>query len=218
MDRSDALTPRQMDALHDAFNRVLAGEYDGEIPIEVYQRAYDKICVMGNRIAALTTPKEAPAATGAGEDLDLYDDKVQEGITWTMRQWGEALGLTTWTQGDGSESVEGDVHAEIHTILGDAGLRDPETNEMATLRGERVVEAVLEMAAKAVEDHQREGREWVPGSLWDDITRQAAGRIRAVKTQAFTILTKSGEAELLSDPQQLKRAEPVTDPYTLDGA
>lgn len=64
---------------------------------------------------------------------DLYDDKVQEGISWTMRQWGETLGLTTWTQGDGSETVEGDVGAEIHTILVDAGLRCPETNLMATL-------------------------------------------------------------------------------------
>lgn len=56
------------------------------------------------------------------------------------------------------------------------------------------VEAVLDLAAKAVEDHQREGREWVPGSLWDDITRQAAGRIRAIKPQALALLTKSGEA------------------------
>ncbi len=69
----------------------------------------------------------------AGE-IDLYDDKVQAGIAWTMRQWGEALGLKAWTQGDGSESVEGDVGAEIHTILVDAGLRDPETNKMAALR------------------------------------------------------------------------------------
>ena len=68
-----------------------------------------------------------------GGDLDLYDDRVQEGISWAMRQWGEALGLTTWTQGDGSESVEGDVGAEIHTILVAAGLRCPETNAMATL-------------------------------------------------------------------------------------
>lgn len=65
------------------------------------------------------------------------------------------------------------------------------------------VEAVLDLAAKAVEDHQREGREWVPGSLWDDITRQAAGRIRAIKPQALALLT-SGE-------------QPVTDPYKLDG-
>lgn len=74
---------------------------------------------------------EAPAEA---EEIDLYDDKVQAGIAWTMRQWGEALGLKTWTQGDGSESVEGDVGAEIHTILVDAGLRDPETNQMAALR------------------------------------------------------------------------------------
>lgn len=67
-------------------------------------------------------------------ELDLYDDKVQQGIAWAMRQWGEALGLTAWTQGDGSETVEGDVGAEIHTILVDAGLRCPDTNVMATLR------------------------------------------------------------------------------------
>ncbi|WP_433942340.1 hypothetical protein [Brevundimonas diminuta] len=81
----------------------------------------------------ITTREEAPAEAG---EIDLYDDKVQAGIAWTMRQWGEALGLKTWTQGDGSESVEGDVGAEIHTILVDAGLRDPETNEMAALRAQ----------------------------------------------------------------------------------
>ena len=75
-----------------------------------------------------------PTRGGVVGDLDLYDDKVQAGISWTMRQWGEALGLTTWTQGDGSESVEGDVGAEIHTILIDAGLRDPETNEMVRVK------------------------------------------------------------------------------------
>lgn len=85
--------------------------------------------------AAVTDSAAAQQSTlsGEGAELDLYDNKVQEGISWAMRQWGEALGLTTWTQGDGSESVEGDVGAEIHTILVDAGLRDPETNEMARL-------------------------------------------------------------------------------------
>lgn len=82
---------------------------------------------------ALATREEAPAEAG---EIDLYDDKVQAGIAWTMRQWGETLGLKTWTMGDGSESVEGDVGAEIHTILVDAGLRDPETNEMAALRAQ----------------------------------------------------------------------------------
>ena len=69
----------------------------------------------------------------AAGEVDLYDDKVQAGIAWAMRQWGETLGLKTWEMGDGSESVEGDVGAEIHTILVDAGLRDPDTNEMAAL-------------------------------------------------------------------------------------
>lgn len=81
-------------------------------------------------LKALASREEAPAEAG---EIDLYDDKVQAGIAWTMRQWGETLGLKTWDMGDGSESVEGDVGAEIHTILVDAGLRDPETNEMASL-------------------------------------------------------------------------------------
>ena len=85
-------------------------------------------------IIAFRLAPTAPVEASGSEEIDLYDDKVQEGISWTMRQWGEALGLTTWTQGDGSESVEGDVGAEIHTILVDAGLRDAETNEMAALR------------------------------------------------------------------------------------
>lgn len=38
----------------------------------------------------------------------------------------------------------------------------------------------LEEAAKAVEDHNRSDREWVRGSLWDALSREAAGRIRAL--------------------------------------
>jgi len=41
--------------------------------------------------------------------------------------------------------------------------------------------AVLEEAAAAVEQHDRTGRSWVPDSLWGNITREAAGRIRALK-------------------------------------
>ncbi|HCQ53588.1 hypothetical protein [Brevundimonas diminuta] len=85
---------------------------------------------------AMATSMLADMAAEEAGEIDLYDDKVQAGIDWTMRQWGETLGLQTWTRGDGSESVEGDVGAEIHTILVDAGLRDPETNEMAALRAQ----------------------------------------------------------------------------------
>lgn len=44
-------------------------------------------------------------------------------------------------------------------------------------------DAILEQAAVAVAAHDRTGREWVKGSLWDDITMQAVGRIRALKGQ-----------------------------------
>ena len=99
-----------------------------------------------------------PTRGGVVGDLDLYDDKVQAGISWTMRQWGEALGLTTWTQGDGSESVEGDVGAEIHTILIDAGLRDPETNEMVRVKA-------LELEAMLAASPQGEGSSTGPAPI-----------------------------------------------------
>lgn len=99
--------------------------------------------------------KEAPAEAG---EIDLYDDKVQVGIAWTMRQWGETLGLKTWDMGDGSESVEGDVGAEIHTILVDAGLRDPETNEMATLRAQPPAREDAQPVAWRVEYRMPNGR------------------------------------------------------------
>lgn len=44
-------------------------------------------------------------------------------------------------------------------------------------------DAALDEAATAVEQHDRKGREWVPGSLWDQLTREAAGRIRALRTR-----------------------------------
>lgn len=102
-------------------------------PVDMGETGWEVMRAVHRRLAALATREEAPAEAG---ELDLYDDKVQAGIAWTMRQWGETLGLKTWDMGDGSESVEGDVGAEIHTILVDAGLRDPETNEMAALRAQ----------------------------------------------------------------------------------
>lgn len=55
---SDALTPRQLEAVMDALDRVLAGDPDGqEIQMAVYQRAYDKIAEMGNRISATSEPQ-----------------------------------------------------------------------------------------------------------------------------------------------------------------
>lgn len=105
-----------------------------------------------SRKITLATREEATAEAG---DVDLYDDKVQAGIVWTMRQWGEALGLKAWDMGDGSESVEGDVGAEIHTILVDAGLRDPETNEMAVLRAQPQAREEAQPVADAVEPIER---------------------------------------------------------------
>ena len=45
---------------------------------------------------------------------------------------------------------------------------------------EAAAEAFREACAAAVERHDMAGREWVPGSLWDTLSREAAARIRAV--------------------------------------
>lgn len=39
---------------------------------------------------------------------------------------------------------------------------------------------VLEEAAKALSDHDKTGREWVRGSLWDTLTNEGCARIRAL--------------------------------------
>lgn len=41
--------------------------------------------------------------------------------------------------------------------------------------------AALDEAALAIEDHNRLGREWVPGSLWDNLQNEAAARVAALK-------------------------------------
>lgn len=122
--------------LSDATCQVIARSINMKLtaaPVREEGGAVTYVAADGATAHRLATREEAPAEAG---EIDLYDDKVQAGIAWTMRQWGETLGLKTWTMGDGSESVEGDVGAEIHTILVDAGLRDPETNEMAALRAQ----------------------------------------------------------------------------------
>jgi hypothetical protein len=44
--------------------------------------------------------------------------------------------------------------------------------------------AALDEAALAIEDHNRLGREWVPGSLWDNLQNEAAARVAALKEKA----------------------------------
>lgn len=121
-------------------------------------------------------------------ELDLYDDKVQEAIQWTMVQWGTALGLKTWTQGDGSESVEGDVHAEINNILVDAGLRCEMTGEMATLATPAqpdtgdvaALRAEAELEADMERDLTESDQEAIERGLRTILAFDAVGNLRSV--------------------------------------
>lgn len=42
--------------------------------------------------------------------------------------------------------------------------------------------AALKEAAAVVSDHERKGREWIAGSLWDTLANECAARIRALVT------------------------------------
>ena len=64
-------------------------------------------------------------------------------------------------------------------------------------------EAALDEAVAAVEAHDRRGRDWVPGSLWDNITLDAAARIRALRgTPAAAVAEDVQRARLIASEAQ----------------
>lgn len=66
----------------------------------------------------------------------------------------------------------------------DVRIREVEAErDRLAARLERIRQETLEAAAREVEQHDKRGREWVPGSLWDKITREATSRIRALAGQ-----------------------------------
>ena len=56
-------------------------------------------------------------------------------------------------------------------------LRDAMARDAAAIRND-----ALDEAASVVADHNREGRQWVPGSLWGVITQECSARIKALKS------------------------------------
>jgi hypothetical protein len=71
-------------------------------------------------------------------------------------------------------------HQNLDAIL--SALEDP--THQAEEEAERAFHrnAALDEAANAVEQHDRTGREWVLGSLWDTLSREASARIRALRS------------------------------------
>ncbi len=79
--------------------------------------------------------------------------------------------------------------------------------------------AALEKAVAALEDHRKAGREWVPGSLWDNLSREAAARIRALKPSQAS----NGRGDLMTDavvlpplPAELRDTETHSRQYAHD--
>jgi hypothetical protein len=60
------------------------------------------------------------------------------------------------------------------------------TDENERLRGllADARERALNEAAAVIREHNREGRGWIPGSLWDTLANEAAARVQALKAKA----------------------------------
>ncbi|MEK7945762.1 hypothetical protein WKR98_13480 [Pigmentiphaga sp. YJ18] len=82
-----------------------------------------------------------------------------------------AHGVGAYVEIDGRQ-----IHIPAEVLRGEQPADATEPADAQVIR-----KAVLEEAAAAVEQHDRTGRSWVPDSLWGNITREAAGRIRALK-------------------------------------
>lgn len=109
------------------------------------------------------------------DDLDLQDPQFQRAIQWTLNLVGRHLGAKDWEGGDGSETVEGDVSAEIDNIMRAAGLVDGHGDvvQVPAFRQD-----LIERCAVAAEAQDRTGREWVKNSLWDNILERAGANVR----------------------------------------
>ncbi|KDD21312.1 Uncharacterised protein [Bordetella bronchiseptica] len=83
-------------------------------------------------------------------------------------------------------------------------LRYADATPQAT--AEDVRNAALEEAAAAMDDHCRAGREWIPGSLWDALSREAGARIRALKSTPAPTAAEESQASEAVRNEGLKRA------------
>ncbi|SUW10769.1 Uncharacterised protein [Bordetella bronchiseptica] len=90
------------------------------------------------------------------------------------------------------------VQIEVHGT--EKMLRRLETwlgGERSRIR-EQARNAALEEAAAAMDDHCRAGREWIPGSLWDALSREAGARIRALKAAPAPTAAEGSEDDMLT--------------------
>jgi hypothetical protein len=100
-------------------------------------------------------------------------------ISTLEAQWNEAekrarLNHKKWAALD-TDSMN--VIAQLRRTIASG---DVEIMRLRTLVAETRDNA-LDEAATVVAQHDREGRGWIPGSLWDTLANEAAARVRALK-------------------------------------
>lgn len=105
-----------------------------------------------DKLRARTTVEQAcepwKHCTGGPPDWDSPLQNVwQAACCWTLDIVGRALGAEDWECGDGSETIDGDIAAEVGNIMRAAGLVNKD--------GDMITKA--DLAAK-IADHRDEGR------------------------------------------------------------
>lgn len=89
----------------------------------------------------------------------------QAGISYALQRVGAAVGAKSWEGGDGTETIEGDVHVEICNILKAADMFEDEAatfakhSDLTTLRARLAqLESILAEAREAVQWYGEQSR------------------------------------------------------------
>lgn len=92
--------------------------------------------------------------TISAEEIEEARDQA---ANFVLDKLADALGVKDWTPCDGTETWEGDVAGSVYSILRQARVLDPDTDELATSRI-AALEAQLTEAVAALEPFARVGR------------------------------------------------------------
>jgi hypothetical protein len=87
-----------------------------------------------------------------------------------------------WVKAEDAINRDAALQARIRTL--EVQWNDAEKRAMLNhKKAEAARTAALDEAAAVVREHNREGRGWIPGSLWDTLANEAAARIEALKVK-----------------------------------
>ena len=155
-------------------------------PVRAYASEIAAVLEGAERLRAALTPNASEPATAREV---AFSEGQDEAADFIFHELAEALGLSTFTPQDGSESWKGDVRATLMGILHDASVIDRETGERMEAKDVRE-KALNEAAAVCEADVMVLGDR----SMLDAIRDQVAQLVLADKIRALITPPPAGEA------------------------